>query len=318
MSFKHSPNNFPDNRNLAQLITKIEQGDPETYQKIESMVSGKFRSHRIGVTGSAGTGKSSLINHLISFYRAKQKSVGVLSVDPSSVFSGGAVLGDRLRMQQHAEDPSVFIRSLATRDFKGHLASAIWSSVALLEAYGKDIVIIETSGSGQTDSDIYYVADTVALLLVPEGGDAIQTLKSGIMEIADIYVVNKADRPGADTLTKTLSAHLRLAETSELWKPPIVKTQANKGKGIDELCTAIEQHYLSLIKTPPNNKTLPQQRRREFINQVELGFSRILRHHLASNKEASSLLKDVESAALSPQKTAQQLIYKLAKLMADM
>ena len=318
MSFKHSLNNLNDNRTLAQLITKLEQGDPETYRNIESIGSGKFRSHRIGVTGSAGTGKSSLINHLISFFRSKQKSVGVLSVDPSSVFSGGAVLGDRVRMQQHAEDDGVFIRSLATRDFKGHLASAIWSSVALLEASGKDIVIIETSGSGQTDSDIYYVADTVTLLLVPEGGDAIQTLKSGIMEIADIYVVNKADRPGADTLTKTLNAHLRLAETSEVWKPPIVKTQANKGTGIGKLCEAIEQHHLSLIKNPSSNKTLPEQRRREFTSQVELGFSRILRHHLANNKESARLLKDVESAGSSPQRAAQKLICKIAKLIKDM
>ena len=318
MSSKHSLNNLSDNRNLAQLITKLEQGDPETYRKIESIEPGKFRSHRIGVTGSAGTGKSSLINHVITFFRAQQKSVGVLSIDPSSAFSGGAVLADRIRMQQHAEDYGVFIRSLATRDFKGNLTSAIWSSIALLEAAGKDIVIIETSGSGQTDSDIYYVADTIALLLVPEGGDAIQALKSGIMEIADIYVVNKSDRPGADILAKTINSHLHLAKTSNDWNPPIIKTQANKGAGIDELCKAIEQHHLSIIKSPSNDKTLAEQRRREFISQMELAFSRMLHHHMASDNKASTLLKDIEHGILSPHRAAQQLIKKLSELMKTM
>ena len=315
MTFEYPQRDLHDTRELAQLLTKLEQGDPEVYKVIESIDTVKCRAHRIGITGSAGSGKSSLINHLITSMRSQNRSIGILTIDPTSVFSGGAVLADRIRMQQHAEDRNVFIRSLASRDFKGHLTSVIWGAVTLLEAAGKDTIIIETSGSGQTDVDIYYVVDTVVLLLVPEGGDAIQILKSGIMEIADIYAINKSDRPGADILAKTVQAHLHLSESSKFWSPPIIKTQANKGSGITELCEALDQHHQSLLTNPSSRSKLSDRRHREFVTHTEIIFSQMLNTHLKTNKKAKKLLKEVQSGAISPYVAAERLVDKISEFM---
>jgi len=227
-------------RAIARAISLIEDETPDGVELIRRIFRDTGRAYLVGVTGMPGAGKSTLVDRMIASLRAEGRSVGVVAVDPTSPFSGGAILGDRVRMQAHIADPGVFIRSMATRGHLGGLAHATGDAALVLDAAGKDLVLIETVGVGQDEVDIVRTADVSIVTMVPGTGDEVQALKAGIMEIADVFVVNKADREGADRTVASIEAMLSLQTfTAEQWRPPIVKTEATAGKGIDALLDAV-------------------------------------------------------------------------------
>jgi GTPase len=231
-----------DPRALARAISLIEDEAPDGAELVRQIFPHTGRAYLIGITGAPGSGKSTLVDRLTAEIRNKSQTVGIVAVDPTSPFSGGAILGDRVRMQAHAGDAGVFIRSMATRGHLGGLARATGEVALVLDAGGKAIIIIETVGVGQDEIDIVRTADVSVVTLVPGAGDEVQALKAGIMEIADIFVVNKADREGADRTVASIEANLSLQTFSAgEWRPPIVKTEATTGRGVAELLGAIER-----------------------------------------------------------------------------
>ena len=229
-----------ERRAIARLISLVEDGGPELGEVMRSLYPHTGNSYSIGITGAPGAGKSTLTERVVARARDDGHTVGVLAIDPSSPFSGGALLGDRVRMQSHANDEGVFIRSMATRGHLGGISLATPEAVRVLEAAGKDIVVIETVGVGQAEVEITDACDTTLVVVNPGWGDAVQTAKAGLMEIADVFVVNKADRAGTKDAVRELKQMLEMSDAA--WKPEVVETIATKGEGIDELWTAIEKH----------------------------------------------------------------------------
>ncbi|TMF27220.1 MAG: methylmalonyl Co-A mutase-associated GTPase MeaB [Chloroflexi bacterium] len=230
-----------DKRSLARLVSVVENDDPGAAEILRTLYADTGRAQVVGVTGPPGGGKSTLVNNLAGAYRERSSRVAVVAVDPSSPFSGGAILGDRIRMRERFLDEGIFIRSMASRGHAGGLARATARVVNVLNALGTDVVLVETVGVGQEEVDVIGVADTVCLVTVPGLGDDIQAIKAGILEIADVLVVNKADRPGADETVRDLAQMLSLAKDHP-WKPPIIRTSARSGEGTRELVDAIEKH----------------------------------------------------------------------------
>jgi LAO/AO transport system kinase len=224
---------------ISRAITAIENHRPEAEELLRQVFPRTGKAYLTGVTGAPGTGKSTLVDRLAAYYRGRQEQVGVIAVDPTSPYSGGAILGDRIRMQGHAGDAGMFIRSMATRGFLGGLARATAEVALLLDAAGKQEVLIETVGVGQDEVDIVRLADCVIVILVPGMGDDIQNMKAGLMEIGDIFVLNKSDREGADRLEQQLHAMLSLVMPRDGWHPPVVRTVASENKGIDTLAVTI-------------------------------------------------------------------------------
>jgi LAO/AO transport system kinase len=231
-----------DRRAVARLITLLESDDPSARPAMQALHARTGKAHVIGITGAPGTGKSTLTDRLIELYRRQGLKVGVVCVDPSSPFTGGAILGDRIRMQSRSTDPDVFIRSMGSRGALGGLSTHTADAVRVLDAAGKDVVLVETVGVGQAEVDIVRLADTVLVVLVPNLGDDVQAVKAGIMEIADVFVVNKSDLTGADKVATEVEGNLSLAHGRTDWVPPIQRTVAEKGEGVADVAQAIGRH----------------------------------------------------------------------------
>jgi LAO/AO transport system kinase len=262
-----------DIRSAARLISLIENQSPEALDELEALYPHTGRAHIVGITGAPGTGKSTLTDCLVEHFRRQEKTVGVIAVDPTSSLTGGAVLGDRIRMQRHAADPLVFIRSLATRGWAGGLARAVIGAVHVLDAMGQDIVFVETVGSGQVEVDIVRAADTTVLVMNPDAGDEVQAMKAGILETADIFAVNKADREGAGRLRAELEGMLAMktCKAGE-WSPQIILTEAIADKGIDFLVEAIAAHRQNLAVHNKLSLKRRQRVRLELLGNVEAEF----------------------------------------------
>jgi len=260
-------------RALARAITLIERRDPEVRRLQESLRDRARKAQVVGFTGAPGTGKSTLVDALVAHLRKQDRMVAVIATDPNSPFTGGAILGDRIRMQRHALDPKVFIRSMGARGHLGGLSLAAREAVRLLAAFGFDPVILETVGVGQSELEVAAVADTTVVVLTPNLGDGVQMIKAGILEIADVFVVNKADLEGHQRVATELRAMLSMAPKSDAWKPPIVATSAARQEGIDALWAAIESHRAHLEATG-RAAALAQQRLRDETVEVVADMAR--------------------------------------------
>lgn len=287
-------------RALSRLITKAEQEAHELPEIMKAVYPYLGKALSVGITGPPGAGKSTLVDKLTSVIRSYLLSVGIIAVDPTSPFTGGAVLGDRIRMQQHYLDPQVFIRSMASRGSRGGLPYTARNVIKLLDAYGKDTILVETVGVGQTELDIMAAVDTTVVTLVPEAGDTIQTMKAGLMEIADIFVVNKADRPGSDKLMVELEAMLHLNPSKEDWNRPVLATQALNDTGIMELYQAIISHQEYLKSSGNFTRKRQEQRREEFIRTVEQRLRKRLSRLMKRNERLMTLWEEVEAGDVDP------------------
>jgi len=283
---------------LAKLMTLVESRDPETPDVMSAVHRAGATPSIVGITGPPGAGKSTLVDALIGAWRAGGQRVGVVAVDPSSPFSGGAVLGDRIRMQSHFLDEGVFIRSLSARGNVGGLARAARDVARLLGAFGKDRIIVETVGVGQNEFDIMRLADTVVVVLVPEAGDTIQAMKAGLLEIADVFVVNKADRDGAARMKSELELMLQLRQAGA-WEVPVLLTVATQGQGIAELVDAVDRHRGYLAESGEGATRVAASRRQEFVTALREELGRRLDGAM-HNGAIGSLLADVERGALDP------------------
>jgi LAO/AO transport system kinase len=296
-----------DKRALARAISLIENGDPVGAEVVSTLYPRTGKARVVGFTGPPGVGKSTLIGALVKELRARERRVGVLSIDPSSPFTRGALLGDRIRLSEHFLDEGVFIRSMASRGALGGLAEASLQAALVMDAAGFDEVLLETVGVGQAEIDVVDHADTVVLALMPGSGDSIQALKAGVMEIPDVIVINKAEHPLADTMVREVRTALSLGPSGD-WKVPIVKTVASKGEGIDGLLDAIERHRAHVEETG----TLEQRRARNLRSEV-LGLAaarmrRELEQRIGEDPEVAKLLEQVVSRSTDPATAAGRLL----------
>jgi LAO/AO transport system kinase len=302
-----------ERRALARAITLVESSDPLAYELIRELYPNTGNSYGIGVTGPPGVGKSSLISALVRHVRAEDASVGVISVDPSSPFTKGALLGDRIRLADHFLDPEVFIRSMGTRGHLGGLAEATLQAALVLDAAGKDLVFLETVGAGQSEVEIISIADTVLLVLMPGSGDSIQALKAGIMEIPDVIAVNKRDHPAAQTMMNEVRSILAL-DTERVWQPPIVLTEAVRGEGVEELWNEISAHRSHLESAG----LLAERRARNLAGEVFAVASARAKAHLegavSDDPELRRLLEAVQRRELDPLTAVREIMEKVFRV----
>jgi LAO/AO transport system kinase len=298
-----------DKRALARGISLVEDDDPEGWALVREVYPRTGNASVVGFTGPPGAGKSTLIGALVKLQRAADRQVAVLSIDPSSPFRGGALLGDRIRLTEHFLDPGVFIRSMATRGALGGLAEAALQAALLMDAAGKDDVFLETVGVGQAEVDVIDHADSVVLVLIPGSGDSIQALKAGVMEIPDIIVVNKADHPLTDTMVREIRGVLSLAPTERgAWRVPIIKTEAARGEGVEKLAEKLAEHRAHVEA----EGSLAERRRRNLMNEV-LGLAthrlrRALEASLEADPEVQALLDDVVARRVDPASAASAIL----------
>jgi LAO/AO transport system kinase len=294
---------------IARLISLVEAGGEDAVAAVARLYPQTGRAYTVGITGAPGAGKSTLTDRLVRYWRRAGDEVGVLAVDPSSPFSGGAILGDRVRMQDHALDPGVFIRSMATRGHLGGMALAAPEAIRILDASGKDLVIVETVGVGQAEVEIASAADTTLVVVAPGWGDAVQVSKAGILEIADVFVVNKADRDGADDAVRELNQMLRTGARGE-WTPPVVRTSVTTGQGIDDLWEAIERHRTF----GESSGSLEAKRRRRVLAEVQEMVAARLRADVGSMLAAGAereLANDLMQRRVDPYRAAAVLLERV-------
>jgi GTPase len=302
-----------DRRAVARAITLVENSDPLAYELVSDLYPETGQAYTIGVTGPPGVGKSTLISALVRHLRGLERTVGVVSVDPSSPFTKGALLGDRIRLADHFLDPGVFIRSMGTRGHLGGLAEATLQAVLLLDAAGKELIFLETVGTGQSEVEVIGVADTVLLVLMPGSGDSIQALKAGIMEIPDVIAINKADHPAAKTMLNEVRSILSL-DKDRAWKPPIVLTEATTSEKVPELWEKIEAHRAFL----EDEGLLAERRRKNLAGEVFAVASARAKNHLEQavedDPELRRLLDEVESRKLDPLSAVREIMEKVFKV----
>ena len=302
-----------DTRALARAISLVENGDPLAYDLVRDIYPNTGRTYAVGITGPPGVGKSSLISGLIGHIRAQERTIGVISVDPSSPFTHGALLGDRIRLSDHFLDPGVFIRSMGTRGHLGGLAETTLQALLVLDAAGKDLVFLETVGAGQSEVEVIGIADTVVLVLMPGSGDSVQALKAGIMEIPDVIAINKMDHPAAKTMLKEVRSILSL-DRDRAWKPPIVLTEATRGENIPELWEKVEEHRAHL----ESGGLLEERRRKNLAGEVFAVASGRAKAHLqqavADDPELRRLLDEVQRRELDPLTAVKEIMERVFKL----
>ncbi len=302
-------------RAVARLISWLEDEDERALDQMERLYPHTGRAYIVGITGSPGAGKSTLTDKLIFALRRQGLTVGIIAVDPSSPFTGGAVLGDRVRMSRLSTDPGVFIRSMATRGFLGGLAKATGEVVKVLDAFGKDVILIETVGVGQDEVDIIRLADTTCLVLVPGLGDTIQSMKAGVMEIADIFVINKADRPGTDQLYAEVTtrveqdAHIK----ERAWTPPVVRTVAVEDQGVDQLLQAVQEHRRFLETSGALEEKRRRRAREETLQMIHGELFRRIRDRLTADGELEALVEEIAAKRRSPYRAMRDVIGRWLK-----
>jgi LAO/AO transport system kinase len=305
-----------DVRSAARLIRRIDDGDQAVIKDLRALYAHAGSAHVIGFTGSPGVGKSTLVDKMIQKYRKDNKTVGILAVDPTSPFSGGAILGDRIRMQNHALDEGVFIRSMATRGSFGGLTRSTADAIVVLEALGKDVIIVETVGVGQDEVDIAHSAHTTVLVTIPGMGDEIQAIKAGLMEIGDIFVVNKADRDGAPKTVRELEFMLHMSSNryqADGWMPPIIKTQAILEEGLDELYQVIGDHQ-KYLKDAGGHKLRKRQEigvQRQLMDLLKEKLTEAAVDKIGGPDAVNNLVKDIVAGRNDPYGVCMNLIDQL-------
>ena len=302
-----------DVRALSRAISTVEDHTPESTDLLKALFPYSGNALLLGMTGSPGAGKSTLVDQVARVYRKQGKTIGIVAVDPTSPFSGGAILGDRIRMQSHHADSGIYIRSMATRGSLGGLASTTADVATVLDASGRDIVMIETVGVGQDEIDIVRLADVTIVVLVPGMGDDVQTIKAGIMEIADIFVINKADRDGAERVEREIRAMQTLAVRHDDWTPPIVKTVATDGSGMEELAQAIEK-YRSYLEQSDRARQRRIENWRVRIAEMlrDALFQRVLSYYL-SEGEATRYAAEVADHKRDPYSLVERIVEGLGR-----
>jgi LAO/AO transport system kinase len=302
-----------DRRALARAISLVEDGDPLAYGVVADLYPQTGSAYSVGVTGPPGVGKSSLVSALIRHVRERDVTVGVVSVDPSSPFSHGALLGDRIRLSDHFLDPEVFIRSMGTRGHLGGLAEAALQALLVLDASGKDVVFLETVGAGQSEVEVIGIADTVLLVLMPGSGDAVQALKAGIMEIPDVIAINKMDNPAAKTMLNEVRSILALDRDRD-WSPPIVLTEAVRGEHVPELWEKVEEHRAFLEESGRLEERRRVNLAREVFAVASSRASRHLEHAVADDPELRRLLAEVQARELDPLTAVEEILEKVFRI----
>jgi LAO/AO transport system kinase len=297
-----------DRRSIARAITIIENNTAEASKLIAQIYPHTGKAHIIGLTGPGGSGKSTLIEKIVREYRRRGKTVGVVAVDPTSPFTGGAFLGDRIRMQELSTDPSVFIRSMATRNYLGAIAKATKDAVKILDAAGKDTVIVETVGAGQSEVEIIKVAQTVVVIHAPGLGDEIQAIKAGLMEIADIFVVNKADRENADKAVMDIQAIMQLNNKEKPWRTPILKTVALTGEGVPQLIEKLEEHRQFLEKETERRKSLSRAES-ELVEALKEKVVDAIIEELKKEGRFEEFLQKILKKEIDPASAAEKLLH---------
>ena len=299
-----------DKRALARAITLVENADPLAYELVSDVYPETGDAYAVGVTGPPGVGKSSLISALVRHVREREQTVGIVSVDPSSPFTQGALLGDRIRLSDHFLDPGVFIRSMGTRGHLGGLAEATLQAMLILDAAGKDLIFLETVAAGQSEVEVIRIAHTVVLVLMPGSGDSVQALKAGIMEIPDVIAINKMDHPAAKTMVNEVRSILSLDRDSA-WRPPIVLTESVRGEGVAELWERIEQHRAHL----QSDGRLEERRSRNLASEVFSVASTRAKAHLertvSDDAELRRLLEAVQRSRLDPLRAVREILERV-------